>query len=58
MGNGSAEVTESPPGAAQAPAAEKAAPHFTPEERAARGKAARAEVPRSAQARDRLPQAS
>ncbi len=48
MGNGSAEVKESPPGASQAPAAEKAVPHFTPEERAARGKAARAEVPRSA----------
>ena len=29
MGNGSAEVTESPPGAAQAPAAEKVVPHFT-----------------------------
>ena len=49
MGNGSAEVTESPPGAAQARAAEKAVPHFTREELAARGKAARAEVPRSAQ---------
>ncbi len=49
MGNGSAEVTENPPGAAQAPAAEKAAPHFTRAERAASGKAARAEVPRSAQ---------
>jgi uncharacterized protein (DUF2252 family) len=40
---------ESPP-AAQAPGAKKAVPHFTREERAARGKAARAEVPRSAQA--------
>jgi uncharacterized protein (DUF2252 family) len=49
MGNGSAEVMESPP-AAQAPGAKKAVPHFTREERAARGKAARAEVPRSAQA--------
>ena len=49
MGNGSAEVTESPPGAAQARAAEKAVPHFRREELAARGKAARAEVPRSAQ---------
>ena len=58
MGNGSAEVTESPTGAAQTPAAEKAAPHFTPEERAARGKAARAEVPRSAQAEIDVPQAS
>ena len=48
MGNGSAEVTESRPGAAQARAAEKAVPHFTRAERAARGKAARAEVPRSA----------
>ena len=49
MGNGSAEVTESPPGAARARAAEKAVPHFRREELAARGKAARAEVPRSAQ---------
>jgi uncharacterized protein (DUF2252 family) len=40
---------ESPP-AAQAPGAKKAVPHFTREERAARGKAARAEAPRSAQA--------
>jgi uncharacterized protein (DUF2252 family) len=49
MGNGSAEVMESPP-AAPAPGAKKAVPHFTREERATRGKAARAEVPRSAQA--------
>ena len=56
MGNGSAEVTESPPGAAQATAAEKAVPHFTREERAARGKAARAEVPRSAQAEIDFPE--
>jgi uncharacterized protein (DUF2252 family) len=40
---------ENPP-TAQAPGAKKAVPHFTREERAARGKAARAEVPRSAQA--------
>ena len=56
MGNGSTEVTESPPGAAQARAAEKAVPHFTREERAARGKAARAEVPRSAQAEIEFPE--
>ena len=56
MANGSPEVTESPPEVAQATAAEKAVPHFTREERAARGKAARAEVPRSAQAEIDFPE--
>ena len=51
-GNGRGEagpgpITLDPPTSAAKP---KVVPHFTPAERAARGKAARAEVPRSSQA--------
>ena len=38
---------ESPPADGKSPSKPKVVPHFTPAERAARGKAARAEVPRS-----------
>ena len=43
-------VEDSAPSEPAAPPAPKVVPHFTPSERAARGKAARAEVPRSTQA--------
>ena len=41
---------ESPPTDGKSPSKPKVVPHFTPGERAARGKAARAEIPRSTQA--------
>ena len=42
-------VEESPPTDVTPPSTPKVVPHFTPGERAARGKAARAEIPRSTQ---------
>ncbi|MGZ5289494.1 MAG: DUF2252 domain-containing protein [Actinomycetota bacterium] len=44
------EATEDPDAPSSSPAASNATVHLTPEERAARGKAARAEVPRSSHA--------
>ena len=53
--NGPGVVEESPATAGKPPPRPKAVPHLTLAERAARGKAARADLPRSAQAEIEFP---
>ena len=56
-GNGRGEVDVLPIDPPAASSRAKVVPHSTPAERAARGKAARAEVPRSTQAEIEFPEA-